>query len=197
MACPLPETFGRYRILRPLGEGGMGAVYLVRDTQLDRLVALKVPRLGNDDKLAPDDLKRFFREARAAAALMHHNLCPIFDVGQVDATPYLTMAYIEGHPLSHLVEAGKPISQRKVAVIVGRLPVESGEDGGTERSRVAEARPATRRSRGAEPSRQGPERARRSGWWRRAGVAHRARPGRCMSRVRAACDCSSVARSRR
>src|SRR5262249_8796848 len=96
MARPLPETFGRYRILRSLGEGGMGSVYLARDTQLDRLVALKVPRLGSDDKPAPDYLKRFFREARAAAALSHTNLCTIFDVGQVADTPYLTMAYLEG-----------------------------------------------------------------------------------------------------
>src|SRR5438105_9434707 len=102
MARPLPEEFGRYRILRPLGQGGMGTVYLAQDTQLDRLVALKVPRLGDDDQLAPEDLKRFFREARAAASLMHPNLCPIFDVGQVDGTPYLTMAYLEGRLLSAL-----------------------------------------------------------------------------------------------
>jgi serine/threonine protein kinase len=71
MARRLPETFGRYRILRPLGEGGMGSVYLAHDTQLDRLVALKVPRLGDDDQLAPHVLKRFLCEARAAAALLH------------------------------------------------------------------------------------------------------------------------------
>ena len=106
MGRALPETFGRYRILRPLGQGGMGSVYLAHDTQLDRQVALKVPLLGDDDQLAPDDLKRFLREARAAAALLHPNLCPIYDVGQVDGTPYLTMAYIEGHSLSDLVEPG-------------------------------------------------------------------------------------------
>src|SRR5437764_809777 len=121
MARPLPETFGRYRILRPLGQGGMGAVYLAQDTQLDRLVALKVPRLGDDDKLAPDDLKRFFREARAAASLMHPNLCPIFDVGEVGGTPYLTMAYLEGRLLSDLVEPGNPLSQRQAALIVRKL----------------------------------------------------------------------------
>jgi hypothetical protein len=55
-------------------------------------VALKVPRLGDDDQLSPHDLKRFLREARAAAALSHPNLCPIFDVGEVEGTPYLTMA---------------------------------------------------------------------------------------------------------
>ncbi len=121
MARPLPETFGRYRILQPLGQGGMGAVYLARDTQLDRLVALKVPRLGGDDKPAPGDLERFLREARAAAALLHPNLCPIFDVGEVDGTPYLTMAYLEGRLLSGLIEKGKPRSQRQAAQIVRKL----------------------------------------------------------------------------
>jgi formylglycine-generating enzyme required for sulfatase activity len=121
MARVLPETFDHYRILRSLGEGGMGAVYLARDIQLDRLVALKVPRLGDDDTLAPDDLKRFLREARAAAALLHPNLCPIFDVGQVGGTPYLTMAYIEGHPLSQLVTPGQPIPQRQAAWIVVKM----------------------------------------------------------------------------
>src|SRR5262249_51140311 len=104
MVRALPETFGRYRILRPLSAGGMGAVYLARDIQLDRLVALKVPRLGDDDQPKPDDLKRFFREARAAAGLLHPNLCPVFDVGQVDGTPYLTMAFLEGSLLSSVIQ---------------------------------------------------------------------------------------------
>jgi formylglycine-generating enzyme required for sulfatase activity len=121
MARPLPETFGRYQILRPLGEGGMGSVHLARDSQLDRLVALKVPRLGGDDKPAPDDLKRFLREARAAAALFHANLCPIFDVGEVDGTPYLTMAYLEGRLLSELVRERKSLSEHEAALIVGKL----------------------------------------------------------------------------
>jgi formylglycine-generating enzyme required for sulfatase activity len=121
MARRLSETFGRYQILRPLGEGGMGSVYLARDTQLDRLVALKVPRLGDDDQLAPHDLKRFLREARSAAALSHPNLCPIHDVGEIVGTPYLTMAYLEGRLLSDLVETGQPIAQRNAALIVRKL----------------------------------------------------------------------------
>ena len=100
----LPATFGRYQLLRKLGEGGMGTVYLARDTQLDRQVALKVPRLGDDDQPSPQFLKRFFREARAAAALRHPNVCPIYDVGEVEGTPYLTLAYVEGYALSRLVE---------------------------------------------------------------------------------------------
>jgi formylglycine-generating enzyme required for sulfatase activity/serine/threonine protein kinase len=121
MAGPLPETFGRYRILRPLGAGGMGSVYLARDTQLDRLVALKVPHLGGDDRPAPDTLRRFFREARAAAALLHPNLCPIFDVSEIDGTPYLTMAYLEGRPLADLVRGKKRLSQRQATVMVRKL----------------------------------------------------------------------------
>src|SRR3954465_2273239 len=86
----MPETFGRYRILRKLGEGGMGAVYLAHDTELDRQVALKVPRFGDDD---PDGRERFQREARAAATLSHPNLCPVHDVGRVGGVLYLTMAF--------------------------------------------------------------------------------------------------------
>src|SRR5262245_55801221 len=116
MGRVLPETFGRYRIVRPLGEGGMGSVYLAHDTKLDRLVALKVPRLGDDEQPSPRELARFFREARAAASLTHPNLCPIYDVGEIDGTPYLTMAYLEGRLLSALIESG-PMSQRQSAMI--------------------------------------------------------------------------------
>ena len=117
----LPATFGRYQLLRKLGEGGMGTVYLARDTQLDRQVALKVPRLGDDDQPSPQFLKRFFREARAAAALRHPNVCPIYDVGEVEGTPYLTLAYVEGYALSRLVEPARPLAQGPAARIVGKL----------------------------------------------------------------------------
>src|SRR6516165_5741862 len=66
-APALPEQFGRYRILRPLGDGGMGTVYLAFDTRLDREVALKVCHVADD----PRALERFRREAKAAAALSH------------------------------------------------------------------------------------------------------------------------------
>jgi formylglycine-generating enzyme required for sulfatase activity len=99
----------------------MGTVYLARDSQLDRLVALKVPRLGDDERPSPEFLKRFFREARAAAALRHPNLCPIWDVGEHESMPFLTMAYVEGYPLSQLVEPTRPLSQGQAARIVGKL----------------------------------------------------------------------------
>lgn len=87
----------RYRIEKPLGEGGMGAVYLATDTELDRSVALKVPFLEpRDDQI----LARFKREARIAASLVHPNICAVYDFGVADGQPYLVMQLIEGVPMS-------------------------------------------------------------------------------------------------
>src|SRR5436309_5797542 len=118
-ALKLPAQFGRYRILQRLGHGGMGAVYLAEDTQLDRRVALKVPHFTAED--SPQVRTRFFREARAAATLDHPNLCPVHDVGEIGGTPYLTMAYIEGQPLSASVRGGQPLPPREAAAIVRKL----------------------------------------------------------------------------
>ena len=101
----VPEQFGRYRIERELGRGGMGAVYLAHDGQLDRKVALKIPFFKNGDDA--EAVERFYREARAMATVQHANLCPVFDVGQFDQWHFLTMAFIDGEPLSKtLKEAG-------------------------------------------------------------------------------------------
>jgi hypothetical protein len=94
MRQELPERLGRYRIVRKLGAGGMGAVYLAEDTQLGRQVALKVPHF--DDGADPKIIERFYREARVAAAIEHPNLCPVYDVGQAEGVHYLTMPYING-----------------------------------------------------------------------------------------------------
>ncbi len=121
----LPEVFGRYHILRKLGEGGMGSVYLAHDTQLDRRVALKVPhfrRTANDPVL-----ERFYREAHAAAALDHPNLCPVFDVGCHEGIHYLTMPFIEGHSLSDIIVPGQPWSPAKAAGMVYKLAVAMSE----------------------------------------------------------------------
>jgi hypothetical protein len=114
----LPEQFGRYRIVRQLGRGGMGTVYLAHDAQLDRLVALKVPHFIEDD---PIILERFYREARVAATLDHPNLCPIYDVGQHEGVHYLTMPYIEGKPLSESITTGPPAPQRQIAALIRQL----------------------------------------------------------------------------
>lgn len=123
-AAELPEQFGRYRIDKKLGQGGMGAVYLAHDTKLDRPVALKVPRFMPDD--GPEVLERFYREARAAATLDHPNICPVYDVGEVNGVHFLTMAYIKGKALAEYVravKAGKPLPPRQVAAVVRKLAV--------------------------------------------------------------------------
>jgi hypothetical protein len=114
----LPAPFGRYRLVKLLGQGGMGGVYLAQDTQLDRLVALKIPLLDANE--GSQILARFYREARAAAALHHPNICPIHDVGDRDGLPYLTMAYIEGKPLSEFTRL-QPLLPRQSAVLVRKL----------------------------------------------------------------------------
>lgn len=123
-SCPpptgdLPQTLDRYELLRRLGEGGMGTVYLARDTQLDRLVALKVPRFTSAD--GQTNLERFLREARAAATLRHPNLCPVYDVGQAAGVHYLTMAYLEGQLLADAVKDGRSMPPRQAAGIIRQL----------------------------------------------------------------------------
>jgi serine/threonine protein kinase len=123
-APTVPRRFGRYRVLEQLGQGAMGTVYLVRDTQLGRLVALKVPHVRPDDADGTPDsraLDRFYREAHAAAILHHPNLCPVYDVGEIDGIPYLTMAYINGQPLSRYIDPKRPLSLRWVAALVRKL----------------------------------------------------------------------------
>src|SRR5438105_222307 len=97
----LPEVFGRYRILKKLGAGGMGAVYLAEDAKLRRKVALKVPHFTAGTRTA--GLERFQREARLAAGIDHPNFCPVYDVDEVDSIHFFTMAYVEGTPLSDLL----------------------------------------------------------------------------------------------
>ena len=83
-----------------------------------RSVALKVPLFSADD--GPDVLERFYREARAAATVRHPNVCPLFDIGELNGVPYLTMAFIEGKPLGDFV-ASQPITARQAAVLIRKL----------------------------------------------------------------------------
>jgi serine/threonine protein kinase len=112
----MPEIFGRYRIERTLGEGGMGAVYLAHDSHLNRHVALKIPKFTKNSESVLID--RFYREARSAATLHHPNICPVYDVGEIDGMHFISMAYIEGRPLSHYINARKlPVITAAVRVV--------------------------------------------------------------------------------
>jgi predicted Ser/Thr protein kinase len=115
----------RYCILRKIGQGNMGAVYLARDTVLGRPVALKVPHFRPED--GPEVRERFLREARLLAALRHPNLCPVFDAGVVDGVPFLAMAYLEGSSLAQRLRAGPSWPQRAAAALVHRLALALAE----------------------------------------------------------------------
>jgi tRNA A-37 threonylcarbamoyl transferase component Bud32 len=101
----LPETIGRYIILKRLGAGGMGTVYQARDPQLDRVVALKLPRFDVPQRDRAVRLQRFQREARAAAQIWHPHVCPIYDVGEHDGQPYVVMAHVDGQSLADRLAA--------------------------------------------------------------------------------------------
>ncbi|MFN0055066.1 MAG: protein kinase domain-containing protein [Planctomycetales bacterium] len=118
-AAPPLSEFGRYRIVRLLGEGAMGRVYLAEDTQLQRQVALKVPQLeeGKDAKR----LERFYREARLAATLNHPNICPIHDVGEYRGTHYISMGYVEGKPLAAYIQPDQPLPERTSASLLRKV----------------------------------------------------------------------------
>jgi serine/threonine protein kinase len=122
----LPEQFGRYRILKKLGAGGMGTVYLAEDVKLRRKVALKVPHFRASIRAA--GLERFQREARLAASIEHPNFCPVYDVDEVDGIHFFTMAYLEGTSLADLLAGEQPWPPaqavdmvRRVALAVGQL----------------------------------------------------------------------------
>lgn len=108
------QTISHYRILAKLGEGGMGIVYKAEDTRLRRIVALKClrERGQHDDEIRA----RFIREAQAAAVLDHPNICSVYELGEHEGQLFLSMAFVEGHPLSRWRGPAKPPPYQAVRI---------------------------------------------------------------------------------
>ncbi|MFQ5603607.1 MAG: protein kinase [bacterium] len=102
------ETIGKYKILEVLGEGGMGVVYKAFDPLMEREVAIKV-LLESAFKI-PEYKERFYREARSAGKLSHHNITIVHDLGEIDGKPYIVMEYLAGTDLRAIIKSKKPVS---------------------------------------------------------------------------------------
>ena len=95
------KTISHYKILEKLGEGGMGVVYRAEDVKLKRAVAIKFLSSGGPPET--EDQSRFLREARAAAALDHPNVCPIHEIGEAEGQTFIAMACVEGESLEERI----------------------------------------------------------------------------------------------
>ena len=122
---PPEACIGRYIILQELGAGGMGVVYKAHDPQLQRTVAIKVPRFDQPGNLTEISRGRFLREARAAGAIRHPHVCPIYDVGEYDGVPYVVMAFVEGQSLAGRLADGARFGDCRQAVCLAREVAEA------------------------------------------------------------------------
>src|SRR5262249_46302711 len=109
------QKLGKFELLDTVGQGAFGTVYKARDPELDRTVAVKVPRAGN--LAGPQELDRFLREARSAAQLRHPSIVAVHEVGERDGLPYLVSDFVEGVTLADLLSARRP-SFREAAGLV-------------------------------------------------------------------------------
>jgi serine/threonine protein kinase len=117
MSIPPGKTFGHYEVLSPLGTGGMGEVYLARDTLLDRQVALKFlpTEIAHDQQR----LRRFVQEAKAASSLTHPDIAHIYEIGEADGTRFIAMEYVEGKSLDQRIN-GAPLKTTEMLQIASQ-----------------------------------------------------------------------------
>ena len=119
--CDLPadQLIGPYKIKAAIGAGGMGEVYLAEDTRLDRRVALKI--LPRNVAADPDRMRRFIREAKAASAIAHQNICTVYDIGETpDHRPFIAMEHIEGQTVAARI-AGPRLESPEIIDICGQV----------------------------------------------------------------------------
>src|SRR3954469_13134479 len=110
------ESVGHYRIVDPIGAGGMGTVYLARDTKLDRKVAIKF--ISHEFSSNESGVERFIQEAKAASALSHPNILTIHEIGEHAGSPYIVSEYIAGKTLRQVISEGYLELARKINIFV-------------------------------------------------------------------------------
>ena len=111
MALAPGTVLGPYEILSPLGAGGMGEVYRARDSRLAREVAVKL--LPESACCDPQSMERFRREAQAASAINHPNICAVYDIGEADGRAFIVMELVAGTTLQEMIDRG-PIPPNRV-----------------------------------------------------------------------------------
>jgi Tol biopolymer transport system component/serine/threonine protein kinase len=129
----IPETIGRYELLSRLGGGGMGEVYLARDSLLERNVAIKI--LAPETAADPERMRRFQQEARAVATMNHPNIAHIYEAGEASGLRFIAMEYVEGRTLAERIREGAldPVSVVDLAVQAADALAEAHRNGITHR----------------------------------------------------------------